>query len=247
MSHTFEALTASATNPPSETFDCASKVRWVHVLRSRKVAELVTNILQTGKLEIPSSRPTSTTGESERILGLSPSVYFYAGRAFPEDLAKTAILVEQSSLSQDREVHHMMVAPFDTGAVAQNKTLLPAEPNKLKQYVQEHSTQSKNFQLYFACFLAQFFSSPEDYWDGIPGQIDGVGFDNSSDFRNWTFEVRCEEFAGLPKSHWFIDDEGFGVLQRCMLKPGATEVTFTHQSSKIAEACDNAAKNFALS
>lgn len=231
MSHTFEALSALEIDPTGECVRFAAKVVWTHVFRSKKPDEAISHFLRTGRIVVPESRNESTTGKSEMKLGLDPSIYLYAGRVFPSDLAQAAFLVTHQSLIEGRNVGDVFVAPFDTGAVAQNYSKLPFDSDHPDRYVQEHSTAAGDFESYFSRFLHRYFASASDYWDGIPEPIDGTVFNSSSDFRNWTFEVRSRTFAELSKSHWVVDDEIFGVLNRSILTPGANIWSITLQKS----------------
>ncbi|MCU0713972.1 MAG: hypothetical protein MUC43_18085 [Pirellula sp.] len=238
MSHTFEALSALEIEPTSECVDTAEMVRWTHVFRSTNAMKAITQFLRTGRIVVPESRNESTTCKSEMKLGLDPSIYLYAGRVFPSDLAQAAFLVTHQSLIEGRNVGDVFVAPFDTGAIAQNHSTLPFDVDHPGQYVQEHSTTAENFQHYFSRFLDRYFASVSDYWAGIPEPIDGTVFNGSSDFRNWTFEVRCRGFAELSNSHWVVDDDIFGVLNRAILTPGAGIWSITLQKSVDSVASD---------
>lgn len=248
MSHTFEALSALEMDPSDACVRLAAKIVWTHVFRSKKPEEAISQFLRTGRIVVPESRSESTTGESETKLGLDPSIYLYAGRVYPSDVAQAAFLVSHQSLTEGRNEGDVFVAPFDTGAVAQNKSKLPFDSDHPDRYVREHSAAAGNFESYFSRFLHRYFTSVNDYWDGIPEPIDGIVFNADSDFRNWTFEVRCRTFAELSQSHWVVNDEIYGLLNRAILAPGANLLSITLQKSEdsVAGEAENFSRNIAI-
>lgn len=223
----------------------AEQVRFLHVMRSRKprIDERFNEVLCSGKVSVPEQRGTLNTGKAEGAMSIGASVYFFAGRAFPDDTAKAVFVVDRSELQRQRAPDELETTPFDSGSTHYGFCKLPCEPATAPAYVREHTTSFSNFVPYFAGFLSKYFDTPEDYWKQPPKAIDGVEFSDSDDFRNWSFEVRCRHYANVSSSKLVVDEEHFGVFHRASLKPGAIRISATVvRSAEVVRNAENLAR-----
>ncbi len=212
----------------------------MHVFRSRNLQESLGQMLMSSQIRVPASRPASKTGEAETALGFPASIYFFAGRTFPGEFAKAACVIRKEQLTDGREANDLLVCPFDTGSIHHNRTRLPSSTSPA-QYVEDHSTTIDQFDSYFAGFLDRFFGKPDDYWTAPTRPIDGIDFSTRDDIRNWTFEVRCKEFAGVEGARWFVDDDIAGVLSSLLTQPGMNPIDVVC-SNDVASEAENSAR-----
>jgi tetratricopeptide (TPR) repeat protein len=152
---------------------------------------------------VPSEIPTSedlnycseATRRAENLLNLSPSVYFYAGRAC-DDFGNVAIAYDPSVEAD----HTISVTPFDTGGLIHEKRLIKCTLNSatdeaaLIEFAKASEVAADAWRDEFARFLAAYFRNPWQYWDAAPDYQDPEQlFTMNWDWRAWTFEIRFGE------------------------------------------------------
>jgi hypothetical protein len=152
---------------------------------------------------VPSEIPTSkdlnycseATRRAENLLNLSPSVYFYAGRAC-DDFGNVAIAYDPSVEAD----HTISVTPFDTGGLIHEKRLIKCTLNSatdeaaLIEFAKASELAADAWRDEFARFLAAYFRDPWQYWGAAPDYQDPEQlFTMNGDWRAWTFEIRFGE------------------------------------------------------
>lgn len=147
------------------------------------------------------SESADTTKEAEQSQGLTPSVYFYVGRACPEYGHRVAAYVPPKST-----MRKVSVSPFDTGAVhskyiAVRYQTRPATNQEKRQFISNNSFDLNNYLPKFDQWIQR------GYQTGIAGYIDDqhpschycddtsstwidVANSPEMDDRGWTWEVR---------------------------------------------------------
>lgn len=200
----------------------AQQMYLVHVSGRERPIEVT---VQIPPHEIPTSDDheyyTDFTRRAERLLGLRPSAYFYAGRAHP-DFGNVAL-----AFAADCEAPHTGSAtPFDTGG------LVHPDPRKRIQihlnvadaesgqttYGKSSVIALHEWREVFARVLAAYFAVDMDYWRGRPQPFDLEGlYERNTDWRAWTFEVRFHE--GQPvhdRAAWCADEPTMEKLRRLL-------------------------------
>jgi len=184
--HTYANLCEAAADTWAQ--ECANRTALLHVVRNGPRALL--GILRNGSLSPDSPGKMEATKRSEAELDEPRAVYFYAGRAYPNSAGEATFWL---SPGDDASLNGK-ASPFDSGGVIHGWSKLPwagmgaASP---AEYVETHSVDLSFFHEYFGHHLTAFFGSPPQYWDDAPAKpIDGISFGPTSDFRDWTFEVR---------------------------------------------------------
>jgi hypothetical protein len=179
--------------------------------------------------EIPTSDDqgycTEFTRHSESLLGLSPSAYFYAGRAHPS-FGSVALAFAPSC----QDTHTGSVTPFDTGGLLHPKRrisvrLIPTDGEAERvQYGQSSEIRLDQWRDVFARVLAAHFVSELDYWRGRPLPFDPEGlYELNSDWRSWTFEVRFYEGQSIhDRAAWCADEPTMEALRRRLDSQNAT-------------------------
>ncbi len=198
-----------------DSTNAANKISLVHV--DHRLVELI----QTPPHEIPTSqsgRDSSNTRRVERLLGLPPSVYFYAGRACP-DFGNTAFAFGPEC-EKDRDGS---ASPFDTGGLLSNPPHLmidlsphdDSEDQRVK-FGQDSVLDLQEWRTTFGRFLAAFFRKNVDYWHERPSQTDPERlFELNSDWRTWTFEIRFSEGQSIHhRDAWCADGSVMSQLRR---------------------------------
>lgn len=237
MSHTYQNLANSGKTVGQASADCAEKVPLVHCIRGKTAAEAVRKFFESGEFqEVVSSKSTVRACNE---LGIPDgSMYFYAGRAFPENGVLVSLLfggafekdgqsIETIIENENRDPACRGARPFDSGG------LVTSDPEKklcfiveqfaadAKAYFVAHNeTNILAWREYFALFLQQYFTKPSDYWKCPSVMIDGILFSSSLDWRNWTFEIHSavhvsseyvgKVFAGNDYNRFAQNRIGFG-------------------------------------
>jgi hypothetical protein len=167
-----------------------------------------------GGAKVPSTERTKATNACAGIP--NGSLFLYAGRAFPEMDAPIIFLFGGSYDSGKAPIEKGTkggARPFDTGGLFRSnlKSFINTQcrtnnrrddncegPNcPRKRYFNEHNLDElENWRDYFRYFIQEYFKTPQRYWDGYPDRIDQTQYDESDDWRNWTFEIHIEN--GLP-------------------------------------------------
>ncbi len=173
----------------------------------------------------PQEIPTSTdrgyysdhTRRAESLLGLSPSAYFYAGRAHP-DFGSIAL-----AFAPDCEGGHTgSVSPFDTGGLLHenryiNVRLNPADgETERAAYGRASEIPLRQWREVFARVLAAYFMTEIDYWQGRPRPFDPERlYELNSDWRAWAFEVRFYQGQSIyDRAAWCADEDTMASLRR---------------------------------
>jgi hypothetical protein len=181
--------------------------------------------------EIPTSEDqqycTDSTRRAESLLGLSPSVYFYAGRAHP-----SFGWVALAFAAGCETGHTGSATPFDTGGLVHPdpKTRIklrldPADGEAERvEYGRTSEIHLAQWRDVFSRVLAAHFASELDYWMGRPQPFDPEGlYELNSDWRAWTFEIRFHE--GQPihdRAAWCADEPTMELLRRRLDSQAAT-------------------------
>ena len=185
--------------------NCASKSIFVHICRLERNDLL--GLFSSGILSVPADAVrNANTVAAERGLGLNSSVYLYAGRAYPGPIGSLACLI---ALSGWAEIDRTFVSPFDTGGLFHDKLKLDwrSIDSSQESYLVSHSADFADFTSYFGGFLTSYFESAEDYWVCPCKPIDNTEFDETDDWRNWTFEVRQADATIIKDANWHMDYE----------------------------------------
>jgi hypothetical protein len=171
--------------------------------------------------EIPTSMDaaycTDDTRRTERLLGLSPSAYFYAGRAHP-GFGNVALAFAPGS----EALHTGSATPFDTGGLVHPNRyikiqLSPADGEAERvQYGKASEVPLERWRDVFARVLAAYFSTAADYWEGRPNPWDPEGlYGLNRDWRAWTFEIRFSEGQSIhERVAWCADESVMETLRR---------------------------------
>ena len=203
--HTYESLSAATANAENDEpgTEVAESVPFLHMCPPNRLPQVLSQ--QTLRVPEPSLRRPKTI-ESEEMLGINPSVYFYVGRTHPTPVGTAACSLpcESALLQSNSEV-----SPFDSGGLAQNKLELNWEDyaSTKAEYLNMHSCAASDHVRYFDPFLSQYFSGPDDYWENSQSRNRRRNVSENEKWRNWTFELRVEESANVEDASWFFDSE----------------------------------------
>ncbi len=218
------------TRVTSAPFDAAAYHRQLPICRG--VAERIALVHVTGREkrfeitvedpphEIPTSVDlgycTDLTRQAEALLGLSPSAYFYAGRAHPA-FGNVAL----GFVPGCETTHTGSATPFDTGGLVHparhiRVRLDPDGEAELVAYGRSSEIPLDRWREVFARVLAAYFSSVIDYWTGRPLPHDPEGlYELNGEWRAWTFEVRFHEGQPIHDcAAWCADEETMETLRR---------------------------------
>ena len=173
----------------------AERIALVHVSGRERPFEIT---VENPPHEIPTSVDrdycTELTRRAESMLGLSPSAYFYAGRAHP-DFGNIALAFVPGCEAD----HTGSATPFDTGGLVHPRRFIKVRLNtddepELVAYGRSSEIQLDRWRDVFGQVLAAYFSSEIDYWTGRPLPRDPERlYELNKDWRAWTFEVRFYE------------------------------------------------------
>ena len=178
--------------------DVASRVPLVRVDGNHITLK---KLLEEGEIQISNKGSASSdTCKDEDLLGRSPCVYFYLGRACPQyGNYAIALCVDKTDKLQQTWV------PFDTGCMVKffkNKR----NTGRTKQYFKEALNQASNRRNDFARFFALYFEKPIYYWaeeDKEPvlphpeGLYEFQGDPKFPRWTAWTWEIGVEEEVRL--------------------------------------------------
>jgi hypothetical protein len=196
----------------------AERVLLVHVTGRGRAFETTAS---SSSHEIPTSVDTQyysdETRRAERLLGLPPSSYLYAGRAH-ESFGNVAL----GFAAGCEAAHSGSATPFDTGGLMHpdrhiNVRLTPddGEPQRA-EYTKSSEIPLERWRDVFARVLAAYFDDPVVYWHGRPRPWDPEGlYELNADWRAWTFEVRFyEPHSILDRAAWCGDEMVMNALRR---------------------------------
>lgn len=190
--HTLDGL--SLVSLQTWARQCATRIALIHAIAGGVGAFI--EVLKGGTLQAR-HRTRSSTEASEREMQSQPAVYFYAGRTYPAPVGAIVLVVRPKD---DGSVSKAKASPFDTGGVMRGKTRLPWNayaPRTQTGYVENHSVEMLNFRCYLERHLSAFFDTLDHYWKRPPSRpIDEVNFAGQTEWRDWTFEIRC--FQDVP-------------------------------------------------
>jgi hypothetical protein len=192
------------------------KIRLIHVYHDRNHNFSIESLLNASsfQISIPDKSIPSSTRIAEEKLELKPSIYFYAGRVFP-DVGDFVIALKQSYESK----HSGEATPFDTGGFFWEhiKSNLLNYPEKL-EFVKKSTYRLKEWRNSFKMFWAAYFKELSDYWNDRPWKDDPEEIfleKNNNEWRAWTFEIRLHDpvniFSEVEK--WCISDGDFNYLR----------------------------------
>lgn len=160
---------------------------------------------------------TDGTRRAESLLGLSPSAYFYAGRAHPGfgDVALAFALGSEA-------LHTGSATPFDTGGLVHPDRYLkirlsPADGEAERvQYGKASEVPLDRWRNVFAQVLAAYFGTAAEYWEGRPNPWDPEGlYELNNDWRAWTFEIRFSEGQSIhERAAWCANEPLMEILRR---------------------------------
>lgn len=195
----------------------AERIALVHVSGKEKPFEMT---VENPPHEIPTSVDlgycTDVTRRAEALLGLSPSAYFYAGRAHPA-FGNVAL----GFIPGCEATHTGSATPFDTGGLVHpdrhiKVRLDPDGEAELVAYGRSCEIPLDRWRSVFAQILAAYFSSVTDYWTGRPLPYDPEGlYELNSEWRAWTFEVRFYEGQSIhDRAAWCADKQVINELRR---------------------------------
>lgn len=157
------------------------------------------------------------TQRAEELLGLPPSVYFYAGRAHP-DFGSSAFAFAAGC----EESHTGSASPFDTGGLLSDpphiKVRLEPTDGKSERVAFGKASEMPldRWRNAFGKCLAAYFDSDLDYWHKRPSVPDPEGlFELNDDWRAWTFEIRFSEGQSIhERVAWCADETVMSHLRR---------------------------------
>ena len=166
-------------------------------------------VLKQGKMPLTTSQKTQ---ESEQLLDLEQSRYFYAGRAHP-DFGDMAVAYR----AREEESFRGGATPFDTGAVAKGyihpfKSLdEDMRQSRGRALVSATEVELHTWRNHFEGFLDGLFDAPVDYIKGeppleeadwgpedLPARHRANVEDPDVDWRAWSWEIRFHETHDLP-------------------------------------------------
>lgn len=218
MSHTYKNLSKTTTVTEASK-NYAQQMPLVHSIRSHAGRARVIDLLMKGRLGNVLSRE-STRRASDGLGIPQGAMFFYAGRAFPEEGIQIVMLyggVFDADKNKEEQLEFRIQSncsdlmdcgarPFDAGGLVSKEpekrlkfdvskwVQVRNDVSKAKIYFDDHNvTKMNEWRPYFSLFLTEFFESPKDYLDGVPKkEIDGVAFDANDSWRNWTFELHSK-------------------------------------------------------
>jgi hypothetical protein len=201
----------------------AERMALVHVTGGKAPFETTVG---TPPYEIPTSHDhnhySDETRRAETLLGLSPSAYFYAGRAHP-DFGNVGL-----AFPADCELKHTGSAtPFDTGGLVHPRRYIRIRSTgaaghddevSLVIYGRASEIPLDQWRRVFASMLAAYFRSEVDYWTGRPLPYDPDGlYELNAEWRAWTFEIRFSEGQSIDdRAAWCADEPVMETLRRLL-------------------------------
>ena len=196
----------------------AAKISLVHVSGNPSRVSFA-DLLAKVPYEIPTSDAaygycSDMTRAAEDMLNLGRCVYLYAGRAHPR-FGKIALAFEGSCEAG----HTGSATPFDTGGLANRKIIsnLPDyKADTLKEFVARSVLDLTNWRRAFSRYLAAYFLTPRDYWQGTAAMSDPEELlIRNTDWRARVFEIRFHEGQRiLVASFWCASKGQKQLLER---------------------------------
>lgn len=165
----------------------------------------------------PISGKSDNTRRAEEMLGLSASVYFYAGRAHPQ-FGNAAFAFPAGCEAS----HSGSVSPFDTGGLLSDPPRIKVrldptdgEPERVA-FGKASQVPLGQWREAFGKCLAAYFAVDLDYWHKRPSVSDPEGiFELNDDWRAWTFEIRFHEGHSIhDRIAWCADESVMNQLRR---------------------------------
>ncbi|AGA24467.1 hypothetical protein [Singulisphaera acidiphila] len=226
----FTDLDLRVSNPPFDTTEYNRRLSGCQLVAKRMPLVHVSGRERAFKvtvLEPPHEIPTSDdhsyctdyTRHAEKLLGLQPSAYFYAGRAHP------GFGVVAMAFAPHCEADHTgTVTPFDTGGLVHPERFIkirltdPGSEAELVAYGQASQLLLDRWREVFAQILAAYFLTDAEYWTGRPRSLDLEGlYELNRDWRAWTFEVRFHEGQSIhQREAWCADEPTMESLRRLL-------------------------------
>jgi len=159
----------------------------------------------------------STTRTAEVTLGLNPSIYFFAGRAYPQAGGCAFAFGPECEPGQVGSA-----TPFDTGGLVNPKRYIKIDATSdadIAAYGKASIILLTQWRDDLAQVLAAYFDADEDYWQGIPARhdLDGLYARNPGrdSWRAWTFEIRFTQPQPLAERvAWCADEVTMGRLRK---------------------------------
>jgi len=204
----------------------ADRIPLVHVTGESR--PFLTTV-ETPPQEIPTSDDrqyyTDRTRRAESLLGLSPSAYFYAGRAHPK-FGPVALAFAPSCETG----HTGSASPFDTGGLLHENRYVdvqldPADcETERAAYGRASEIPLNQWRDVFGRVLAAYFATELDYWQGRPRPYDLQRlYELNSHWRAWAFEVRFFEGQSIyDRAAWCADEDTMASLRRQLDSQGPT-------------------------
>ncbi len=171
---------------------------------------------------LPVTGDSGTTRTAEEHLGLKPSVYFFAGRAYPGKHGRI-VLAFSAAIEDGRDGS---VTPFDTGGLVHpdkhlKVRLSPTDdlPQRI-EYGRASEMPLKEWRLQLARLLAAYFESDLAYWTERPHRPDPDDvFVLDNQWRAWSFEVRLQSGPSVfDSSQWCCDEATYDEMRRLDLE-----------------------------
>ena len=135
------------------------------------------------------SSKTEVTRETERVLGLGDSLYFYAGHACPEFGQIVLVYAPEWSSSEPGGA-----TPFDTGGLRLGYVKGTGTDDPVS-YCKHHRVDLTSWTGEFAAYIETSFSSPSAYVLGERAQVDdstGRLLHPENARRAWTWELQIQ-------------------------------------------------------
>jgi hypothetical protein len=199
----------------------AERMLLVHVSGRERPFETT---IQNPPHEIPTSVDhgycSDLTRRAEALLGLEPSVYFYAGRAHPDFGTLAMAFAPTCEAGRTGSA-----TPFDTGGLVHPRRfiqvrLVPTDGEAERvEYGRSSEVPLSEWRDVFARVLAAYFPVELDYWQGgpIPFDPEGLYELNIGNWRAWTFEVRFGEGQSVfDRAAWCADEPTMSKLRRLL-------------------------------
>ena len=156
------------------------------------------------------------TRGAELLLDLERSVYFYAGRVFPNGRGVLAL----GFASGIENGGAGSVTPFDTGGLVAGHLKLNLEPHNNDParlaYGKSSVLPLTSWRNELARVLAAYFDQDSDYWNSRPSRSDPERvYELNNDWRAWTFEIRFHEGPSVYDcAAWSCNEPMFERLRK---------------------------------
>jgi hypothetical protein len=212
----------------SSTLYIAKNIPLIHVTsKTLLFADLI--ILSNGILTAtqPSLSGKSPTANDETRSGLMPSLYFYAGRAYPVAGGVAIAMMSSQDMS-----HTGTATPFDTGGMIRGyiRPISASDEGERADFIAKSLINLPVWRSKFARYLAAYFDSPSQYMRGKPSHTDpeGILVEPNNEFRAWTFEVRYHEEQTILTDDvicWYAQERHIRSMERLMSSLPPSEIS----------------------